>query len=196
MKRFSAIIVAVLFTFPLSCYIINTEKGTSRVMLAQSFPAGVTALHVAVFQGTSAEENLLAYQVFYPGQSVNLNVPGGSARVFAVWGEGTSGTATYYGTAGPVDVASDGEMEVPVSMVAFKPNPNVFNLNYTNPWFRWNNVVGATAYDLQINNTFYQQYTIYFGPNTSFYSVTGATFGGMRMRAYSSIFNLYSDWNL
>jgi hypothetical protein len=192
-KTLGAVVLVGLLIIPMSCYIVNTEKGTSRVMLAQSFPAGVTALHAAVFQGTSAEENLLAYQIFYPGQSVNMSVPGGAARIFVVWGEGsTPGIATYYGTAGPTDVASDGDIEVPVIMQAI--TTALVNVRYDPDYWKstWNHLQGATDYNLQYYYDASPVFrTVYLGPYIAYYySGPPPSSVDVRIKATSSIFNL------
>jgi hypothetical protein len=196
MRRILTILAMGFAVTALSCDLVNTEGGNSRVMLARSFPPGVTALHVAVYQGFAEEENLLSYQVFYPGQSVSMNVPGGGARVFVVWGEGSGGTAAYYGTAGPVDVASDGEMDVSVSMVKFNVNADVFNLfrNTGTNLYTWNAVAGASIYELQTYSGMYAYYTAYSGPGTSY--KIGTWYGSGRVRVYSTLFNLYSDYSV
>ncbi|MBN1531481.1 MAG: hypothetical protein JXA20_02355 [Spirochaetes bacterium] len=193
MRKFAITFIVTTLLTTLSCYIINTESGSSRVLLMQSFPYGVTALHAAVYQGTSEESNLLTYQVFRAGQAVTLDVPSGSARIFVVWGEGsTPGIATYYGAAGPVDVATGGEKEVPVAMQAI--GTTTFNVdgastgNYT-----WNTIHGTTEYELQLWLLRSGPYeTVYIGPNTM-YNGQITSFNPPRIRATSSVFNLSTD---
>ncbi|MBN1531483.1 MAG: hypothetical protein JXA20_02365 [Spirochaetes bacterium] len=186
MKRLFMMICTVLAMGPLSCYIVNTERGTSRVLLASNFPAGVTALHVGVFQGTATEENLLAYQVFYPGTTVALNVPAGSSRVFVIWGEGSNGIATYYGYAGPLSTG-DETVQVPITMrKCGDMSSNVFNLRYltgTNI-IAWD-VYGGTDFEFSIESG----PIIYVGPN-SFYDAKGYIQDNFLIKAYSSIFKI------
>jgi hypothetical protein len=190
MKKFSISFIVCTLLTTLSCYIINTERGSSRVTLAQSFPYGVTALHAAVYEGTSAEENLLSYQVFRSGQTATLSVPAGPSRIFVIWGEGsTAGIATYYGAAGPVDVESDGDMQVPVTMQAI--GTTTFNLiDSGTGTYTWNTVHGTTDYELQLwLKRAGPHETVYIGQNT-FYSGQISPFNPPQIRATSSVFNL------
>ncbi len=193
MKKIFILLYALLLS-PLSCYLVTTENGISRVKLAliTPFPPGVTALHVAVYQGAAVDENLIFYQVYFPGSAVVTNIPSGPDRIFALWAEGTTGTATYYGTAGPLNLGGGANQILPISMVRFNVSANVFNFIYTNPTYTWNPAVGAAAYELKEVNTFYTLQTIYFGPATRFNS-SGPIFGKSTIRAYSSVFNLFSD---
>ncbi|MBN1531480.1 MAG: hypothetical protein JXA20_02350 [Spirochaetes bacterium] len=206
MRRFALPVLAAAVSLQMSCYILNTERGSSWVMLAQIFPDGVTALYAAVYQGTSEESNLLAYQVFYPGQSVIMAVPGGADRVFVIWGEGsTPGIATYYGATGPVDVASDGDMEVPVAMQELATEGS----GIMNPAFypdrgyaSWNRLEGATYYELQYQYR-YQLVTgawvtawrtVYIGSDLSYSGTVTNMTNNVRVRPTSVLFNLTTDY--
>ncbi|MBN1531482.1 MAG: hypothetical protein JXA20_02360 [Spirochaetes bacterium] len=197
MRAFGLALFIVLMALTPSCYLVNTERGTSRIMLAQTLPAGVTALHVAVYQGTAADENLLSYQVFYQGQSVNMTVPGGSARIFVIWGEGsTPGIVTHCGAAGPVNVASDSDMEVPVAMQLIEDSS--FQLIDESYGMKWEQVNGINEYELQYQPGYSGPFqTVYVGPGTVYYTTKSGE-GDWRIRGVSRVFNLttvfYGVW--
>jgi hypothetical protein len=192
MRRYALLFLIGALSLQMSCYIVNTEK-SSQVTLARTFPNGVTALHAAVFEGAATEDNLLSYQVFRSGQTATLSVPAGPSRVFVIWGEGsTAGIATYYGAAGPVDVESDGDMQVPVTMQAI--NTALLNVAYNSNAgiVTWNSLLGGASYELQNRPATGGNWTtVYSGANTTFDSFLG---GSWRVRVVSTIFNLTTGY--
>ncbi len=177
-----------------SCYLINTDSGTSRIRLAQAFPPDVTEVYAAVYEGNTLEENLLSYGKFLPGTAVTLDVPAGPSRIFVIWAKGTSGLATYTGSYGPLNLESGGTMkvQVPVSIIS-AATFTVTNDGLGN--YSWSTVGGTTQYELQLWTTRPGPYeTVYIGPETSYSNPVG-TFGNpAKIRAISTIFGLSTAW--
>ncbi len=199
---FTAAVFALFVSVLTSCFLVNTDSGMTRVMFGQmqSFPADVTALHAAVYEETTQDSNLLEYQVFYPGSSVALYVPAGPSRIFVFWGETAKGTAGYYGTAGPLNVESGGNMRLPV--VVQKIDNSIFNIAYNSNIniATWKSVAGASLYELQyqynIGTTFVDLVwkTVFIGNDVKFSGAPPAYLDTVRIRASSSVFNLTTEY--
>jgi hypothetical protein len=194
MRRIWTVLAMGFAMMLLSCDLVNTEGGNSRVMLASSFPGNVTALHVAVYDASQEPPALLSYQVIHYGTALAVDAPAGPRRVFAVWGEGpTGGIATHYGVAGPVDVEG-GTVSVPVTMQSFSA-AGVFGITVPEAGkMEWTRIYGADTYEVwgRYNNmTSYQpRIMLYLGPDEHY---TQGNYINLGVTAHSSLFGLVSE---
>ena len=188
MKRIAVFIMAALL-FPLfSCYLNTTDK--SRVSLKTTPKPDVTALHVAVYDGVPAEENLLLYQVFLPETPVDLEVPTGEDRIFVIWAETIPGIARYYGKSSPVDIGSDDSEVVTLSM-SDMTIVSVFNIRADGGSKTiWNTIYGTDNYELWYRGSVKKQELLYYGPNTYYNDEYLPNIYGLKV--HSSLFNLSS----
>lgn len=184
----TSIPLIIILLLSSSCYLNEKDDGRIVFRLNPPAPADVARLHIAAYENSGTEENLLLYQVVNPDSIVDIEVPAGNRRIFTIWAEGHDGHALYYGTTQPVDIDGGDSLEVSLRMYRFDDTSAVpvFDIYWSNPFVRWNAINGATAYELRNGNGG----IIYFGPDNYLNTGNGDSF---EVRAYSSTFGIYSD---
>ena len=174
-----AIIPVIFIALLLSCY-ENFDRARIYIRLGDPPPAGIVKIHVAVFDTSVSDANLISVSTFTTNTVISLEVPTGLNRVFVVVGENSGGYANYSGASNPVSIGDSNTQFVGLSVNTTDRTPT------GDPTLTWNAVPGATEYILD-----YDGGLLYSGPIPSVTLPNDAYFNS-RLRAYFSYLNLYS----
>lgn len=187
MKKICILFLSVFLV--LSC---DNILDTARVTI--SVPPGVSKLHLAVFENTISEENLLTLESFGPSYNIIFDVPSGNDRIFLAVAENSEGLAFRAGSNfEPINLEPGQRTQVNFEV-------KTINLNF---WIEslahWDPVLGTTSYRLIRNNPpfSYKFSTIYEGTETSYADVvSGGNFPiTYKVAGYYSYFDIYTVWS-
>ena len=184
MKRLLVVLMGIFVLTQFSCDINDADSSRVVFRFSNPLPSDVVALHVAVFNGSAKEENLVLKEVFSRNSVVTLDVPTGPVMVFAIWAEGTSGLANYYGTT-TVAVNSGSTLLLPVQMARF--DASTLGMDVNGSVLSWDAIIGATEYTLKSGVSVYNKIPVNFLD----FNIDTPNY----LSASSSIFNLQSDWS-
>ena len=186
-KFFSLTAIIAIFISILNCDTV----GTSKIELKLSVPSNISKVHIAVYEGSISENNLLTKATAGAVSSTIIDVPASDSAIFLIVGENTSGLAEYYGISSPVNLVAGQTQDVSVTMGLF-----IFAIAETlgGAPITWNNV-GASKYTLMYSALDGGPYNslAYEGPDTSVDIDGGDNY--YVIRAYYDVFDLYTAWS-
>jgi hypothetical protein len=114
-------------------------------------PTDVTSIHIAVFEGSTNVNNLLATYTAAPADVVEIEVPAGINRIFLIVGAANGGNmdiARYAGESAQYDLVPNSNANVSINVQTINiPSNTVTYQDLGNSGIeRWGSVIGADKY--------------------------------------------------